>query len=68
MSMSAAELSVKILQSMSTSMKVVEEIGNAIYADQGASKDTKKKVDDLVIELNRIFLAAIENIEDYRGK
>lgn len=68
MSVSADQLSVKILQSMSTSMKVVEKIGDAIYADQGASKDTKKKVDHLVVELNQAFLAAIKDIEDYRGK
>lgn len=53
---------------MSASLKLVEKIGDVVYADQGIDKNTKKNVDDLIIKLNEVFLTTISQIEDYHGR
>lgn len=49
---------------ISSSLRVIENIGDTIYKDEKATPETKKQVDELIIKLNKIFTDAINNLQN----
>lgn len=49
---------------ISSSLRVIENIGDTIYADENIKPETKKQVDELIIKLNKIFTETIKNLEN----
>ena len=53
-----------LLETISSSLRNIENIGDVVYADPGIGIDTKKQVDALIVKINKIFTEAIRKIED----
>jgi predicted metalloendopeptidase len=61
----ASDKSLLFLETISSSLRVIESIGDTVYADQGISEETKKQIDHLIVQLNKIFKESIRKIEEY---
>ena len=48
---------------ISSGLRVVESIGDVIYADKNMTPETKRQVDTLIIKLNEIFIKSIKELE-----
>jgi hypothetical protein len=56
--------SIILFEAIFSSLRIIEKIGDTIYSDENASKETKKEVDLLIIKLNDIFTSAIKELEN----
>lgn len=60
------DVSLLLLDTISASVRLVEKMGDAIYADHGMSEDTKRTIDALIVQLNSVFTDAIKRMEGQR--
>jgi hypothetical protein len=60
------DISLILLELISASLRLVGNLGDVVYSDDGVSDVTKKKIDSLIIQLNLIFTEAIKKVDEQR--